>query len=230
MDSQEFAGETHWSQTFRNHALGLERYLADHSRGGRMPGEQTMYLAGMIAREMDRAYLAQIQEYLVEDPLDMDQAVLRHAPYLGQNAPLVTLSRINAEHLTLQIAATAGGGQASRIFHLMIPARYFRIAAYYSLQSGNPNQARIFDFLCNHLSVVVEIIAGYIEDLEARGWKLDVDPAALADSDAWRRFATDTNETNRRKEFWDAAGIRANKKNRISGMEFRSMIDYTNTN
>lgn len=234
MDQPEFSGETHWSRTFRNHVLGLEQFLADNVKPrfrDRLPGEQIIYLAGMIAREMDRAYLAQIQDYLVEDPHEMDQAVRRHAPYLGQNAPLVTLSRINAEHATLQIATTgSAAGDVSQVFLLTLPARYFGIASFYSSQAGNQTLARIFDFFRNHLAVVVEILAGYIENLDEKDWDLDVDPEQLAQSTAWKKFAAETNEVNKRKDFWEAARLNPAKKNRISGIEFREMIDYTSPN
>ena len=172
MDHHEFVDDSHWSQTFRAHVLGLEYFLArrlshDKRRAlGRFSVEETVYLAGMIARETDHNYLQQIQEYLVADPEEISAVVRRHAPYLGQNAPVVTLSRINAEHMTLQIASGAFG-TATGFLQLTVPARYFGIASFYSGQAGNQNLARIFDFFRNHLSVVVEVVAEYIEYLEA---------------------------------------------------------------
>ncbi|MCR9144477.1 MAG: hypothetical protein NXI24_19725 [bacterium] len=264
MDQAKLPDEGHWSRTFRNHVLGLEQFLAEHMQPrwrDRLPGEQTVYLAGMIARELDRGYRAQIQDYLVEDPEKIDRIVRRHAQCLGQNAPVVTLSRINAEHATLQIAIDASGDLpgASRLFLLTLPARYFGIASFYASQAGNQNLARIFDFFRNHLSVVVDILAGYLESLETLdagdacasdacaefiagdvvsgdfrsrpGFVApEIDPESLAASDAWRRFGDDTNERNRRKEFWEAAGLDPAKKNRMSGLEFRAMIDYTRPN
>ncbi|MEQ9365109.1 MAG: hypothetical protein RIF32_12735 [Leptospirales bacterium] len=242
--------EDHWSRTFRKHVLGLEQFLAAHFKArwrDRIPGEQTVYLAGMIAREMDRGYLAQIEEYLVEDPERIDLLVRRHSQCLGQNAPVVTLSRINAEHATLQVAIDTLGddGGANRLFMLNLPARYFGIASFYSSQAGNQALARIFDFFRNHLVVVVEILAGYLESLEKSVDEGDqarsagrseffqapgVAPEDLAGSAAWRRFGDDTNERNIRKDFWDAARLNPARKNRITGLEFRSMIDYTRPN
>jgi hypothetical protein len=222
----------HWTHTFRLHVLGLEQYLVrqmDPRSRVRLPGAETVYLAGMIARELDRDYLAQIQDYLVEDPGELDRTARQHAPYLGQNAPLVTISRINAEHLTLQIAGSADASGGT-VLHLMIPARYFGIAAFYSLQSGNQTLARIFDFFRNHLALVVEIVAGYIEYLEAHDGELEIDPEDIVQSPTWQKFAGERNDSNRRKEFWEAARLNPRRKNRISGFEFRRMIDYTSPN
>ncbi len=255
--SDQFSDEDHWSLTFRSHVLGLEEFLAANLKPrwrDRIPGEQTVYLAGMIARELDRGYRAQIQEYLVEDPEEIDRVVRRHALCLGQNAPVVTLSRINAEHSTLQIAIE-NAGQASRVFLLRLPARYFGIASAYSLQAGKPDLARTFDFFRNHLAVIVDVLAGYLDSLEWIETSDTVDatqnaadfgapgdsrrracvpprvaPEELEKSAAWRRFGSDTNDTNRRKDFWEAARLNPNRKNRLSGMEFRAMLDYTNPN
>ena len=74
--SERFSDDDHWSLTFRSHVLGLEDFLAANIKPrwrDRIPGEHTVYLAGMIARELDRGYLAQIQEYLVEDPGQIDR-------------------------------------------------------------------------------------------------------------------------------------------------------------
>ncbi len=231
IDSHSARGADHWSRTFRFHVLGLEFFLAapgTFTAGVRrhMSAENTVYLAGMIARETDSAYLEQIRTYLVEDPEAMDQTVRRHDPYLGHNAPLVTISRINAEHLTLQFAGERGDGSLTDVVHLMVPAKYFGIASYYSLQAGNHAFARIFDFFRNHLSMIVDVLAGYLDYLEERAGVLPEEiPVAV-----WERLGMDSNERNRRKEFWEAAGINTSRKNRLIPLELREMLNYTQPN
>jgi len=213
----------HWKETFRIHVLNLERFL--FSRGTpAISGEQSVYLAGMIARKLDRAYQSMIRDMLWEDPQAADYLIRKHDAYIGQNAPIVTLSRINAEYLTLQIARK--GDPSLRELTMSLPARYYGIASYYSNQAGNRTLAEIFRFLGNHLPLVLDILEGYFNYVEAFG---DRSETHLA-SEFWERFGNQINERNAKKEGWEKRGIDPSRKTHISRAEFNRMIDFTSKN
>ena len=213
----------HWKETYRVHVLNLERFL---SSGGRpsLSGEQSVYLAGMIARRLDRNYQAMIQELLWEEPEAVDQLIRRHEPYIGQNAPIATLSRINAEFFTLEIALQ--GDASLRSLTMALPARYFAVASHFTHQSGNKTLADLFRFLGNHLSLVLDILEGYLDFIEAFGDH----PDRPLSPEAWERFGSEANERNAKKEWWEARGLSPGKKTHISRAEFNRMIDFTGWN
>ena len=154
-----------WKETYHLHLIALEKFLLERRRRSHLrtpapefSGERTIYLAGMVARELDFEYKKHSRKYLLDKPEQLESAIRKHAPYIGQNAPLVTLSKINAEHLTIDIAVNK---QGSVVFQARLPAGYFSIASFYSSQAGNDTQANIFMFLRNHLDEVIRIIAAY---------------------------------------------------------------------
>lgn len=214
----------HWKETYRIHVLNLERFLLS-SGDVSISGEQAVYLAGMIARKMDLAYQRQVRELLWEDhPGAADQLIRKHDPYIGQNAPIVTLSRINAEYLTLAIAHK--GDASLRKLTMPIPARYFRIAGHYAGQAGNRTLAELFRFLGNHLPLVLDVLEGYFNFVEAFG-----DQAEIRLSPAiWERFGAEINERNAKKEGWERRGIDSARKTHISRAEFNRMIDFSGWN
>ena len=105
-----------WENMYRLHLLGLEKFLLNR-KPSPLSGEQTVYLAGMIARELDLEYKRQAEKFLVQDPEEIDRAVCLHEPYIGQNAPIVTLCKINAERQTIEIACR----RHSYALHLELP-------------------------------------------------------------------------------------------------------------
>ncbi len=214
---------TNWRESFRLHVIGLERFLDD--RGGEnIAGEHTVYLAGMIARGMDDAYFEQIENYLLDDPGAIDAAIRRHEPYIGQNAPIVTLSRINAEHLTFQLAAAEG--EITRFFEMSIPTRYFGIASFYSEQAGDRTLSSIFAYFRNNLPLILDVLTGYLNFLEENGDALH----GAFTRETWERLGTESNERNARKERLERMGLDSRRKPRISRSEFNKMIDFASPN
>lgn len=211
----------HWRDAFSYHLGGLETFLLNR-RGRRLNGETTVYLAGVVARESDQEYRRAVSVFRIDHPEELDLAVRRHDPYLGQNAPLVTLSRVNAERLTYELALDRGAAQLRR----MLPGKYFGIAAYYSHMAGKRQLATLFDFFRNHLGLVIDVIAGYIDWLEREGYELD----RLPSPELLKKFGAEINELNRRKEFWDAARIDTRRINRIAPYEARQMLDFERPN
>ena len=213
----------HWKETFRAHVLNLERFLGS---AGEPPlsGEQAVYLAGMIARKLDGSYQRMIQDMLWEEPDAVDHLIRRHDPYIGQNAPIATLSRINAEYFTLEIALQGSATLPS--FTMAVPARYFAVASHYSHQSGNRTLADLFRFLGNHLPLVLDILEGYLKFIEAFGDR----SGEQLPTETWERFASESNERNAKKEWWEARGLNPGKKQHISRAEFNRMIDFTGWN
>lgn len=210
-----------WRDTFRSHILLLEKFLL--VRGTPLSGQNTVYLAGMVARELDTHYQSQIQDFLLEHPHEVDEVIRQHEPYIGQNAPIVTLTRINAEHLTFEIAI--GSEDFSRYFQMMIPAKYFGIASFYSHQAGNRVLGEIFGFIRNHYRLVMDLLSGYLKYIK------DADELELKISDeVWEKFSQERNERNEKKEWWGRRGIDLSKKNGISMQEVNAMIDFTSAN
>ena len=174
-----------WKEAFRLHLIALEKFLglsdSSPALSGRLSGACSVYLAGMIARELDTEYKRQSRRFLMEDPDEMKRAVRRHAPYIGQNAPLVTLSRINAEHHTLQLAIS-GRRDASPVARLSA-AYYFGIASFYSSQAGNRNLADIYSFFKGNLQEMTAIISRYFIYLIEHPLNEEIPP------EVFRRFA-----------------------------------------
>lgn len=213
-----------WRQSFRLHVLVLERFLAERSRE-RLTGEQIVYLAGVIARRLDAAYQEQIRELLLESPQQLDDLIRGHAPYIGQNAPIVTISRINAEFLTVELAFL--GPSSATAFLMHVPVRYFDVAAFYSREAGNRSLADLFSFMRRRHDEVVELISGYRIYLEEG---LAHDPGRGLPETLWERFGTERNERNNRKERWERMGVDPKRKQHIHREEFHKMLDFTSPN
>lgn len=201
-----------WEETFRIHLVALENF-----QRGRKPlsGENTVYLAGMIARELDDHYRENTRAFLVRTPDEIDRAVRSHDPYIGQNAPIVTLSRINAEHLTFEIAV-------SRVHraHLRIPARYFAIAAYYSYQAGKPSLAKIYSSFRSNLGDIASLVSDYFR------YMLQNKPEEKISKEIMKRFASVTNERNAVKDWRESLRFKSSKKTSVSMHELSEMMNF----
>ncbi|MCB1308531.1 MAG: hypothetical protein KDK30_10140 [Leptospiraceae bacterium] len=214
-----------WRELYRLHILILERYLQE-SATGRLSGEQTVYLAGMLARQTDPLYRKQIEDLIFESPEDMDRTIRRHDPYIGQNAPIVILARTNAEFLTIDIISRQENSHTVRTFELQIPARYFGIASFYAHQAGNRTLSDIFDSIRKQYELIVRILSGYCRYIEQNSHQLsETVPDRL-----WQRFGEVINERNNRKENRERQGIDPSRKNHISRREFNGMLNYSSPN
>lgn len=146
-----------WSETYSVHLYRLEQCQYAR-RQSLLSGELTVYLAGMIARQLDPEYRKQLSSYLFEDPGDLGRKIRRHDPYIGQNAPIVFVSRINAEHRTFSIALNADHSST------MVPSNLFAIASHYSYKSGNIQLASIFNEFRFQIRNVIYLLAAYLLD------------------------------------------------------------------
>jgi len=212
-----------WKQTYRLHVLGLETFQSRLARPV-FNGEQTVYLAGMIARELDGEYRRQCEAFYLDDATELESAIRRHGAYIGQNAPVALLARINAERWTAELAAASADSDG--IIQFLMPARFFGVAAYFSHLSGKNLHAAIFDDLRNRYTRLVELLRGYLQFLTEEG----VDPAAPPCRELLQRFGGERNERNRRKETLEAMGLHTNHRNRLAPFEFRRMLDYGQPN
>lgn len=209
----------HWRDTFGKHVIGLEKYflisgLAD------FPGERTVYLAGMLAREFDLEYRKQIQDYIIEDPGELDRTIRKHFQRIGQNAPIITLSRINAEYLTVQLAARALGSIA-QTFGIIYSTRYFGVASLYSQLAGKDTQARLYAFMRDHNQTMLSHLTDYLKYVALHWHSL---PGKIP-PELWKKFGSEINERNRRKDVLDGMRITRKGKNRLSPLELRQMLD-----
>ena len=216
-------GNRSWRQSFRLHVLVLERFLIE-TRRERLAGEQIVYLAGVFARRFDPAYQQQIRDLLLDSPEDLDRLIRRHSPYIGQNAPIVTISRINGEYLMVELALN--GPSASYSFLMRLPPRYFDVAAFYSREAGNRSLADLFSFMRKHTESIVQLFSGYQEFLETR---MDLPEEALP-GELWDRFAAELNDRDAKKERWERMGVDPKHKQHIHREEFNKMLDYTSPN
>jgi len=212
------------AHAFRFHLLALEHYISEE-RLLRLPGDKSVYLAGMIARQADPGYTEQTEDFLLESPEQIDLFVRSHDPYIGQNAPIVTVSRINAERITLDLAKKR---REAYSYELRFAARLFGIASQYSYLAGNRTLGEIFYFLRNHFPAVLRLLQGYLTFLEGRADR----PQQIerASETMWERLGRQRNERNEKKEAWEKMGINLKKKAMISPAELGGMINFTSEN
>lgn len=210
---------------FQFHLFALEQYVA-RERLLRLPGDKSVYLAGMIARHADREYKEQTQDFLVESPEQIDLFVRMHDPYIGQNAPIVTVARINAERMTYDLAQAR---RSAYSFELRFAVRLFGLASHYSYQAGNRTMGEIYYFLRNHFPVVLQLLQGYLEALENNPDSFQ-EAMETASRVLWERFGREKNDRNAKKEAWEKMGINLKKKPVISPAELGGMINFSSAN
>ncbi|MBU45692.1 MAG: hypothetical protein CMN76_20960 [Spirochaetaceae bacterium] len=213
-----------WKSVYRAHLMLLERFLL--GRKSTLESQYTVYLSGMLARHMDLQYQQQIEALLFEDLDELDSTIRKHDPYLGQNAPIVTVSRINGEHLTVGIAFERARGGGGLEWKSHVPSRCFGVAAFYSREAGNRHLSEIFAFFHHHHTLVLEILGDYLEFLER-------DADLISDKlppELWSRFGKERNARNEKKEWWESRGINLKGKEGISKEEVRKILDLGGLN
>lgn len=215
-----------WKSIYRAHLIVLERFLA-RKPANWINSEKTVYLCGMLARHTDLEYQKQIESFLLEDPEQLEAAIRRHDPYLGQNAPLVTLSRINGEHLTIALAfELADGQQPSAGLRASVSSRYFGVAAFYSREAGNRQLSQIFAFFQHHQKVVLDLLSEYLGYIA----RPDFQMSERIPAELWEKFKLEKNERNQKKDWWERRGITLGKKESISSAELRQMLNHGTLN
>ena len=182
-----------WRDTFHNHVLGLEHYL-NAAGMARFQGERSVYLAGVIAREFDGSYLAEIEDYLLEDPDSVFELPENQSSVIGDSALILTVSRINAEHWTVH---NANGGNDETEDKYQIPARFYRIASFYSHKAGKPSFGRLYGYLSNNCNKIVDLVSGYLEFVDEKA----PDLPQFISSDIFNKFASEINEKEAKKDF-----------------------------
>ncbi|HBS03670.1 MAG TPA: hypothetical protein DEA96_01815 [Leptospiraceae bacterium] len=214
-----------WKSVYRVHLMLLERFLLQKKSS--LESEHTVYLSGMLARHLDREYQQQIEDLLFEDVDELDSTIRKHDPYLGQNAPIVTLSRINGEHLTVAIAFERLKGHSETLnLQSAIPSRCFGVAAFYSREAGNRQLSRIFGYFHHHHKLILDLLTDYLSFL-------DRDADLLPDNipeELWQKFGREKNLRNEKKEWWEARGIDLKSKEGISKEEVMRILDLGGMN
>ncbi len=205
----------YWKDTYSRHLLGLGRFLEKKRQVLR--GENFVYLAGMIARWLDKDYKEDTEGYLVENPAEIDQVVRRHAPYIGQNAPVVTVSKLNAEFFTITIAQKENS--VFKQFELKTPKKFFSIASTYSFYSGNRTQGEIFGFYAEQIHNIAEILGDYLESLE--GELPSESPITVG---LWDEFGKFQNTRNTKKEQNEKRKITEKKMEKDSEVQMTKIV------
>ncbi|MCB1176845.1 MAG: hypothetical protein KDK36_04610 [Leptospiraceae bacterium] len=204
-----------WKDTYSHHLLGLGRFLEKNKTS--MQAENFVYLAGMIARWLDKDYKEDTETFIMEDPEEMDHVVRRHSPFIGQNAPVVTISRLNAEFLTITIAQKEKS--VFRQFELKTPKKFFGIASTYSYQAGNKNLAEIFRFFSMKINPITEVLGSYLDSLDGK-----LPEHSPITEGLWDKFGKSLNSRNKRKEYNEKMGIEEEIVDRDSEVEVNKLI------
>lgn len=208
-----------WRETFRSQIVDLERFLL--RRRLHFSADQAVYLAGMLSRLQDRSWMQEIQPYLLESPQAMAEKIRVHEPYIGQNAPVFFVARINGEYLTLRIIT----GQALAVdLEKNVPQRYFLIAARYADRAGQNQMAGIYRFVGYHYDEIIYSLMHYMEYLASEGHRIEIPP------ELWQRFGKADNERNNRKEGWERMRVEPSRRTHISRAEFNDMINFGRPN
>ena len=209
-----------WKSVYRIHLMMLERFLLQ--RKASMESEHTVYLSGMLARHMDMEYQQQIESLLFDDVEELDSTIRQHDPYIGQNAPIVTVSRINGEHLTVAIAFERLKGESESLkWQSLVPSRCFGVAAFYSREAGNRQLSRIFGYFHHHHKLILDLLTEYLAFLDRDA---DILPENLP-TELWKKFGSERNLRNEKKEWWESRGIDLKGKEGISKEEVMRILN-----
>ncbi len=187
MDSNDFYPSGPWHITFPKHLLALETTLL--KKNVKLQSQVSIYLAGIIARKLDKSYWDEIEaNFLLESPDQIFEIIRNHSVYLGQNAPIVTVSKYNAEHILIQIATQA----LNYVFYVRIPARFFRIASTYSYYSGNQKMGDLFFTFSQNIEILLPHITSYMDELKSTGQIPEPNPIIQS---LWEKFANSVLES-----------------------------------
>ena len=155
----------YWRDTFPNHLIGMERELEFFSF--QFSAEIIVYLAGMVARQLDKDYKKDSQIFLLETPQKMEELIQKHILYIGQNAIIVTYSKINAEHLACNLALSIDSN-FSKNFELKQIVRLFHIASTFSYYSGNQLLGSIFNRISRNFLYILKFLESYLTKLNGK--------------------------------------------------------------
>lgn len=182
-----------WKGTFESHVLLLENFLSPLS--SKPGGEICVYLAGLVARRLDDVYSQACLSFILDDPAEIDGIVRSHQPYIGQNAPIVTISKINAEFLSFSLATR--DTNAWRSLEILAPKKLFSLASVFSYRSGNMALGNIYGFFSSELDLLLQILGSYLRYIEDNP---DRFPPQSISPNVEERFANQINERNEYKE------------------------------
>ncbi|GBF50320.1 hypothetical protein LPTSP4_18450 [Leptospira ryugenii] len=185
-----------WSSTYPKHLLAMETLFQQRRQS--LHPEVSVYLAGLVARRLDSEYWTQVEQtFLVESPEEIYDLIRKHSLYIGQNAPIVTTSRYNAEHLMINIALD----QQSYQFLLKIPSKYYGIASTYSYYAGNETLGRILQFLSRHTQQIIDQLRAYMHSIQDRDEIPEPSPIL---KELWDKFSKGV-ESKKTKGGFDAS-------------------------
>ena len=228
-----------WRRIFQKHILTLEKFLSEQHVSLQLPDEQSVYLAGMLARQYDSNYRRQIRRYLFSQPEDLELLIRRHYAYMGQNAPVCFMARINAEYLTVRLLSyyrkkvkeSLQTTPSTMNTDQLLPAHYFEVAARYAYQASKSTWSSIFSYIYINYAQVVSLLSAYmnfINKLQSTGtW--EPTNGALGQK-LWERFSHASNERNNQKELWERNRISPKEKTHIPRREFNQIMNFHSIN
>lgn len=159
---KEALPKANWNESFQTHILIFQNFLTEKEQSF-IRAEIAVYLAGMIARQLDDQYVLSAEKFLIEDLSALKSLIRKHDLFLGQNAPIAISSKITAEFLTLRLALEQS--ETLQRYQLLSPATFFKIASNYYRKSGKMNLSHIHAFLSQQLVRIIDLLSRYLEEL-----------------------------------------------------------------
>ncbi|MFN3604555.1 MAG: hypothetical protein ACK4UJ_07575 [Leptonema sp. (in: bacteria)] len=121
-----------------------------------------VYLAGYLARYLDKEYKKQIQPVLLKDLEEMDSIIRKHQYKLGQKSPIYFYARINAEYQMFSLLLESLIYNTNYQFlKLKEPANLFSIASVYSKLAGKIYYSLLFEYIYKRIQEIFSLLFSY---------------------------------------------------------------------
>ncbi len=219
MQNKNTSSSYHDTNQYMSQIVAFENFLLDTKN--EISGEESVYLAGMLARQSNARYLRQIRRLIFRKPEELDNLISKHYLCIGQNAPVYFIVRTNAEFLTVRLLSRNKKQQLCEL-EKWKPIAYFQIASEYAHKAGNRVLGEIFAHIYKNYNEIFNILSSYYGFLKKNQPKNIISSA----SPLWKRFAKVKNERNDKKESWERAGLSEKKKQHLTYHEFNQMINF----
>lgn len=172
-----------WKETYPKHLMAMETCFLENNYT--IPPQYSVYMAGIVSRRFDKEYWKDVEnQFLVEYPEEIENLIRRHHQYIGQNAPIVTFSRYNAEHHFMLNAIEESENLA--FLRLRLPIRYFGIASTYSYYAGKKFLGDIFLYFSKNIEFLLKPLQVYLDKIYGKDEIPEPHPLI---AEVWKKFS-----------------------------------------